>query len=470
MICVAVLYSVVLSFSFYTENYYTAAFPLILLLGWVIVKYPGYILLTVSFSTPFSLNIAEFYDLPIGLNIPSEPMLISLMLLFVFLLLGGFNLFRIRLDHPILKLVMLQILLMLCCVISSEIPLVSLKYVIARLWFVLPCLFFAVNLFSNLKAFYSFATLFIFSCSIVVIYTIVRHSGYGFDKDSAHWVMEPLFRDHTVYGAVLALILPVNLGLLFIRDMKPATRFFLRLSALILILGIVFSYTRAAWISLAVGLSVFLIIYFRVNLRLIGIATIIIAGVLIISWDSVLMSLEKNKQESSDKLEEHIGSISNVSSDASNLERINRWNCAWQMFLERPLTGWGPGTYQFVYAPFQLAKDRTIISTNQGDGGNAHSEYLGPLCEQGFLGFIGVIALVILTTIATIRLYNTLNDKDTRVIIISCFIGLVTYFTHGVLNNYLDSDKASVPFWGFLAVIISTDLYAAKKGEVKIRI
>ena len=92
MICVAVLYSVVLSFSFYTENYYTAAFPLILLLGWVIVKYPGYILLTVSFSTPFSLNIAEFYDLPIGLNIPSEPMLISLMLLFVFLLMGGLNL------------------------------------------------------------------------------------------------------------------------------------------------------------------------------------------------------------------------------------------------------------------------------------------------------------------------------------------------------------------------------------------
>jgi O-antigen ligase len=470
MLWIALLYAVVLSFSFYNENYYTAAFPLILLLVWVIVKYPGYILLAVSFSTPFSLNIAEFYDLSIGLNIPSEPMLIALMLLFVFLLMGGFNLFRIRLDHPILKLVMLQILWMLCCVVSSEIPLVSLKYVIARLWFVLPCLFFAVNLFSNLKVFYSFVTLFIFSCSAVVIYTIVRHSGYGFDKDSAHWVMEPLFRDHTVYGAVLALILPVNLGLLFIQDKKPATRFFLRLSAIILILGIVFSYTRAAWISLAVGLLIFLIIYLRMNLRLIGIATIIICGVLIFSWDSILMSLEKNKQESSDKLEEHIGSISNVSSDASNLERINRWNCAWQMFLERPLTGWGPGTYQFVYAPFQLAKDRTIISTNQGDGGNAHSEYLGPLCEQGILGFLAVIALVVLTSIATLRLYNTLSDRDTRIIIISCYIGLVTYFTHGVLNNYLDSDKASVPFWAFLAVIISADLYAAKKREVEIRI
>jgi putative inorganic carbon (HCO3(-)) transporter len=467
MIGLAVIYSVVLSFSLYNENYYTAAFPLVILLGWVIIKYPGYILLAVSFFTPFSLNIAEFYDLPVGLNIPSEPMLIALMLLFVFLLMGGFSLFNIRLDHPILKLVMLQILWMLICIIFSEIPLVSLKYVIARLWFVLPCLFFAVNVFYNLKVFYSFATLFIFSSCMVVIYTIVRHSTYGFDKDSAHWVMEPLFRDHTVYGAVLALILPVNLGMLFIRSLKPATRFFLRMSTLILVLGIIFSYTRAAWISLAVGLVIFLVIYFRMNLRLIVFSTLIASCGIIISWDNILMSMEKNKQESSDKLEEHIGSISNVSSDASNLERINRWNCAWQMFLEKPLTGWGPGTYQFVYAPFQLAKDRTIISTNQGDGGNAHSEYLGPLCEQGVLGFLGVIFLVILTSFTALRLYNSLLDRDTRIIMISCYIGLVTYFTHGVLNNYLDSDKASVPFWGFLAVIISADLYAAKKGEVK---
>ena len=32
-------------------------------------------------------------------------------------------------------------------------------------------------------------------------------------------------------------------------------------------------------------------------------------------------------------------------------------------------------------------KDLTIISTNFGDGGNAHSEYLSPLAEQGFLDF-----------------------------------------------------------------------------------
>ena len=34
----------------------------------------------------------------------------------------------------------------------------------------------------------------------------------------------------------------------------------------------------------------------------------------------------------------------NVSTDASNLERINRWNCAIRMYAERPFLGHGPGT------------------------------------------------------------------------------------------------------------------------------
>ena len=34
----------------------------------------------------------------------------------------------------------------------------------------------------------------------------------------------------------------------------------------------------------------------------------------------------------------------------------------------------------------------------------------------------------------------------------------MTYFVHGVLNNYLDTDKASAPFWGFLAVLVVWDL------------
>jgi O-antigen ligase len=154
-----------------------------------------------------------------------------------------------------------------------------------------------------------------------------------------------------------------------------------------------------------------------------------------------------------------VQSISNISSDASNLERINRWASALRLFQERPIFGWGPGTYQFVYAPYQRAKEKTIISTNYGDMGNAHSEYIGPLSESGVLGMLTFIGIVITTIITGIRVYRRAPDKNVRLMSLFLTLGLITYYIHGVMNNFLDTDKASVPFWGFTAILVAMDLY-----------
>jgi putative inorganic carbon (HCO3(-)) transporter len=38
----------------------------------------------------------------------------------------------------------------------------------------------------------------------------------------------------------------------------------------------------------------------------------------------------------------------------------------------------------------------------------------------------------------------------------------MTYWTHGFLNNFLDMDKASLPVWGFTALIVYFDQYRQK--------
>lgn len=43
-------------------------------------------------------------------------------------------------------------------------------------------------------------------------------------------------------------------------------------------------------------------------------------------------------------------------------------------------------------------------------------------------------------------------------------LALVTYFVHGFLNNFLDTDKLSLPFWGAFAVIMLTNL-RMKEGQ-----
>jgi hypothetical protein len=34
----------------------------------------------------------------------------------------------------------------------------------------------------------------------------------------------------------------------------------------------------------------------------------------------------------------------------------------------------------------------------------------------------------------------------------------VTYYLHGALNNFLDTDKAAVPFWAFTLILVLFDL------------
>jgi O-antigen ligase len=174
------------------------------------------------------------------------------------------------------------------------------------------------------------------------------------------------------------------------------------------------------------------------------------------------MKMEKNRQQSTTDFNKHLQSISNIKTDASNRERLNRWNCAIRMYEEKPLFGWGPGTYQFKYAPFQFAKEKTDISTNRGDRGNAHSEYLGPMAESGLPGLILIVLIVGVIIYRGTVLYSKSNNKEIRLLTLGILLGLITYFVHGILNNFLDTDKASVPVWAFAAMLVAMDVYHSK--------
>jgi putative inorganic carbon (hco3(-)) transporter len=234
---------------------------------------------------------------------------------------------------------------------------------------------------------------------------------------------------------------------------------------MILILGILLSYSRAGWLSLVGVIGIFLVLKLKINYKIVLSAGLILIVAFFAFRTQIIMELEKNKQDSSGKYAEHIRSISNISTDASNLERINRWAAAIRMFREKPVFGWGPGTYQLVYAPFQYSKEKTVISTNAGDLGNAHSEYIGPLSESGVLGLISVLLLFGSVVVTGVRVYKKALNTEVRLITLGALLGLCSYYIHGIMNNFLDTDKASVPFWAFTAIILVMDVYFKDKPQ-----
>ena len=450
------------------DQYWLNLMPAVLLLGWAMIANADRVLLFIVFATPLSINMEQLDMGGIGVAIPTEPLMVCLTLLFLLKL----GLERGVLDarvwrHPVTVVIIVQLVWMAFCIITSSMPLVSLKYLAARIWFVCTMYLMATRLFERPANMHRFAWLYLAGLAIVIGYTPIRHAGFRFEHDPAHWVMEPFFKDHTSYGAIIAFFLPFAVTAVGLPGSSPLRRALAALFLALLVLGMVFSYTRAAWVGVVAAIGVLAVMKLRVPGWIVLGTALLAGGVYLVNRDQITIALERNRDESSDDLAKHVSSIGNISSDASNLERINRWNSALRMFEERPWTGWGPGTYMFQYAPFQAAADRTIISTNFGTGGNAHSEFLGPLSEQGLPGMLIVVALIGVTSWTAVRLWLRLPPGAERAMVGAAFLGLVSYYVHGTLNNFLDLDKASVPFWGFTAMLVVMDLRHPPKAQAK---
>jgi len=410
--------------------------------------------LSLAFLTPLSINIEE-YTSSFGLFVPTEPLLFGLMLL-----LGAFQIKKafVPLEiwrSPLLWAITIYILWLLLSALTSSHPIVSFKFILARLWFIVPMLYFGTYFFQKKSNRIWFLWLFIVATVIVIIYTLIHHSFYGFGEKEGHWVMSPFFKDHTIYGAIVALILPLAVGLYLYKKHNPLIQLTLISLILIILVGLVLSYTRAAWLSVLGSIGIAFVLYYKVSWKPIAALAGIALVIVLIRWDQIQIELERNKYEhTTESFDERLQSAANISTDASNLERINRWSCAIAMFKKRPLMGYGPGTYAFEYAPFQRPENLTIISTNFGDMGNAHSEYLGALAETGLIGMLSFIAVVAAIFYTGFTLYHRLpkENKDDRIIVLSTIMALSTYFIHAFLNNYLDTDKAAVPIWGICAL------------------
>nr|MBA3971576.1 hypothetical protein [Bacteroidota bacterium] len=138
--------------------------------------------------------------------------------------------------------------------ITSDLPLVSFKFLVARLWFIIAFYFLGVQLFKKYSNIKVFSWLYIISFSAIIVYTLYNHALVNFDEKIANYIMSPFYNDHTVYGAMLAMFLPVLLFFSLNKKYSGSIKFAAFLFLVLFIVALIFSYTRAAWVSLVVAL------------------------------------------------------------------------------------------------------------------------------------------------------------------------------------------------------------------------
>lgn len=460
---VTALFLVVCLYYMFHENYLVLLVPAALLMMWLFFCYRDESLALIALGTPFAVDYALVGEMK--LSMPVEPMMIVFTLVFLFqeFLMRRYD--KRILRHPVSVLIILSLVWMTVTSALSLKPLESFKFTVARLWFVIPFFYATAQSFQRVRHIKMFYWAYAISLAAVVALTTAKTLGGFSDLQLMHRVMRPFYNDHTAYGCVIALMLPLAVYYVFEPGTKLWKRLFAGALAALLLVGLGLSYCRAAWISVVLALGMYVLIRLGVRLRWMVLAAAVLVGLFFTFRSEIVYRMGKNTQDSSFTIAEQVQSISNITTDASNLERLNRWDAAFRMWREYPLTGIGPGAYQFIYGPYQKSEMMTIISTNDGDMGNAHSEYIGPLTEQGVPGALLVLAIFITTFLTGERVYRTAKDRRLGHLAMVLAVSLLTYYIHGALNNFLDTDKLSVPFWGLTAAVVALDIVTEKAPE-----
>ena len=90
----------------------------------------------IVFSTPLSINLEELDIGGVGMYVPTEPLMFGVMLLFFFRLLLEKNFDSKIIKHPITLAIFVNLVWIAITSLTSEMPVVSLKFLLARVWFV----------------------------------------------------------------------------------------------------------------------------------------------------------------------------------------------------------------------------------------------------------------------------------------------------------------------------------------------
>lgn len=441
------------------QMYYVAIIPFAVALIIIATSSLSRLMYVIAFIAPLSLQLSFFIDVENDISLPLEPLLIGLFAVVLFKFLfepSAFN--KQLLRHPISIAIYVNLAWLVITSATSTMPLVSWKFTLSRMWILAAFYIMPLHLFTERENIFRYLWVYAISFISVIIYTLVRLSGFGFfNKNAANFVVSPLLPDHTSYGAILAMLIPLIILTVFIKRFAHRRLLTIGVTSLYLV-ALLLSYTRAAWVGLSASAVLMVMLMLRIRAKTIVVMSISLLAVVIAFSSQIFDLLEKNRQDSSNNIQEQISSIFNISTDVSNLERINRWKSAIRMFQDCPIFGFGPGTYKFQYAPYQFAYDRTVISTNSGDVGSAHSEYLGSLAESGLLGAVTFIAILAVITVTAFRVYYNSADKEVKLLVMALLLGHISYYVHAFMNNFFDIDKFSLLFWGYAAAIVALDV------------
>ena len=406
---------------------------------------------------PFSIEVT----LPggLGTDLPSEPIMWFLTGLFFLLVLwNGKTIDKKIFTNPISKVLLLHLLWIFITTLMSSFPVISAKFFLAKLWYVIPFFFLPLIIIKEEYEWEKLFRYFIYTSIISVAYVFFNHAATGFSFKGINFAVRPIFRNHVNYAALLVLLLPFIWAMARITKEKKFWAIML-----FFLVAVYFTYTRAAYGVVILCAMMYFIIKFKLMKWVTPLAFIIVGLGLnsVIQGNEYLrMAPQYEKTVSHTKFNNLIEATYKME-DISTMERLHRWVAGFHMVKEEPFFGFGPSTFYSNYMNHTVNSFQTYVSDNPEKSG-IHNYYLMTLVEQGAFGLILLMFVIFMPLFIAQKAFMQLKGQNGSYWVMAAALSYFATSIMILINDLLEADKVGPIFFLSASIIVYYRFFAPK--------
>ncbi|HEX2608372.1 MAG TPA: O-antigen ligase family protein, partial [Flavisolibacter sp.] len=295
------------------------------------------------------------------------------------------------------------------------------------------------------------------SMMLAMVLALFRHAGMGFRFESVNTALEPFFRNHVNYSALLVAMVPVNI-LLWQQASRPFQRNMLGLLLAVLLAALYVSYARGAWLALFTGMTAYVLV--RRKMLVTAFLAMILLSLATVWWlqrgDRYLrFAPDYNHTVFHSDFGQHLVATYQLK-DLSTAERFYRWIAGARLATDHWMTGTGPGTFYLNYKPYAIPAYKTWVSSNE-EHSTVHNYFLLTLIEQGVAGLVLLLLLWLALLYYAQTLYQRLNDRFWKQVVAAVAAVLTMVATVNFLSDLIETDKVGPIFYMCAALLITVD-------------
>ncbi len=450
---IAFLFFAIAGFSL--RMYWLPAIPFVALIA--ALAFENIVILWFILIASIPLSTELMVTPTLGLDAPDEPLMIILTGISILWLVFKPQSFPKHLrNHHLWLLLLLHVAwIAITCIFSVNV-LVSIKYLLAKSWYIIPFVVLP-NMLHLKRAQMLFAIKCLcISMLFVAAQSLVRHALVNFTFIGINTTTEPFFRNHVNYSAMLVFVLAIVCAAWWHqKKYQGINNKILQWSALICLVGILLAFSRGAWVALLAGAAVIYVVrknWLKQTLACIGISFILFATWLIYDNNYLQFSNNYNTTIFHSNFEEHLQATWQLK-DVSNAERFYRWVAGVRMSNEHLFSGYGPNNFYPHYKGYTVASFRTWVSDND-DHSSVHNYFLLMLIEHGIPGFIFFSILLIAMLLYAQKMYHERKDAFGKTFAMTIAVLLTMISCIIFMNDMIETDKVGSIFFLCLGLLI----------------